>query len=496
MCRHCERDTRRDSPWHVEDEKKEEKEKKKEALYFLSGHVLVPRLIASGRRHNLDTKLIPTSLLSLWPPPTTMANVVYPQLDFLHNPVNHPSSRFGFGFGLPGGSSVHGSGKQEAGHKQPSALQQLSSHMNIPHPIQRVHKRRHEPDDEAESPRQTARDVTMDRSPTPERPKRSAPKRAKLVQPTDAKDDSHTKESKQRNEEDDVDVGILLGMSSDLPSSQSFDARGTASLPPQSLLPLLNAMINAQPSLKSLILPFIPRPTLEMAIQALDQSSRKLRDAYPYSNTPTFTSCSTTSSLGFGFGVGPPRPTFSGLDCQRPNNGTDGSQMRESYVLSRLRPHINDFVSACVSYIPYFSYVSTTEIPQGCGTSSRSYAAALQLQHKDKSHPTETFLFLSALTSHIISQPPLAQSSLAPLLLPRLSQEWVAWIDRIGEVVNHEGGMFGGETVRAWERTLDGFADARGPEGWNVMKDIRDRWVAKVGWLVGRNVLHPMEEEV
>ncbi|KAL4070876.1 hypothetical protein J3A83DRAFT_4246073 [Scleroderma citrinum] len=408
-----------------------------------------------------------------------MANVVYPQLDFLHNPANHPSSRFGFGFGLPGSSSVLGTGRAEPGHKQPVAFQQLSSQMNIPQSVQRVQKRRHEPDDEAESPRQAARDVTMDRSPTPERPKRSAPKRAKVVQPTDSKDDSHAKDSKQRNEEDDVDVGVLL-----------------ASLPPQSLLPLLNAMISAQPSLKSLILPLIPRPTLEMATQALDHASRKLRDAYPYSNTPTFTAVSATSSLGFGFGIGLPRPTFNNPDCQRSNSTTDGSQMREPYILSRLRPHINDFVSACVSYIPYFSYVPTVDIPHNCGSSSPSYSSALQLQHKDKSHPTETFLFLSTLTSHIISQPPLTQSSLAPLLLPRLSQEWAAWIDRIDQVVNREGGMFGGETVHAWERALDGFADARGPEGWSVMKDVRDRWIAKVGWLVGRNVIHAMEEEV
>ncbi|KAG6334042.1 hypothetical protein ID866_5045 [Astraeus odoratus] len=402
-----------------------------------------------------------------------MANVVYPQFDFLHNPVNHTSSRFGFGYGLSGSASI--AGRQEHGHRQPAAFQQLTSHTNIPQPVQRVQKRRHEPDDEADSPRQTARDVTMDRSPTPERTKRAVPKRARMTQSTDAKNDAHVKEGKHRNEEDDVDVGVLL-----------------ASLPPQSLLPLLNAMISAQPSLKSLILPLIPRPTLEMAIQALDCSARKLREAYPYSNAPTF----VPVSLGFGFG-GPHRPTFNNADCARSHTMTEGSQMRESYILSRLRPHINDFVSACMSYVPYFSYVPAAErSPHGTDPASRSYAAALQLQHEDKSHPSETFSFLSALTSHIISQPPLTQTSLAPLLLPRLSQEWVAWIDRIDEVVNREGGMFGVETVRGWERTLDELADARGPEGWNIMKDVRDRWVAKVGWLSGRSAVHPMEEEV
>ena len=70
----------------------------------------------------------------------------------------------------------------------------------------------------------------------------------------------------------------------------------------------------------------------------------------------------------------------------------------------------------------------------------------------------------------------------------------MAWVDRIDQIVNREGGMFGGEMARNWEKTLGEFAEGRGPEGWAVMREVRDRWVAKVGWLVGRNVLHPMEE--
>ena len=272
-----------------------------------------------------------------------------------------------------------------------------------------------------------------------------------------------------------------------------------ASLPPQALLPLLNSLINTQPSLKSLILPLIPRPTLDTAIQALEQSARKLRDAYPYSNTPAFSSVSATTSLGFGFGFNSQRSGFgSSMDDDQRNGGTnDGSGMRESYILSRLRPHIHEFVSACMSYVPYFSYISCTQTASQQQSDSwpRGHSAVLQSQHKDKSHPSETFIFLSALTTHITCQPPLTQASLAPLLLPRLSKEWEAWVDRIDEMVNREGGMFGGETVRSWEKTLDEFAEARGPEGWIVMREVRDRWVAKVGWLVGRNVLHPMEEE-
>lgn len=123
----------------------------------------------------------------------------------------------------------------------------------------------------------------------------------------------------------------------------------------------------------------------------------------------------------------------------------------------------------------------------------QSHAAALQSQHKDRSHPTETFLFLSSLTSHILSQPPLTQSALVPQILPRLTEEWKAWVDRVDQVVNLEGGMFGSETVRTWESGLDDYAQAKW-EGSEVMRQMRDHWVAKVGWLVGRQPVQPMEE--
>lgn len=88
-----------------------------------------------------------------------------------------------------------------------------------------------------------------------------------------------------------------------------------------------------------------------------------------------------------------------------------------------------------------------------------------------------------------MDQPPLTQTSLAPLLLPRLSEEWNAWVDKVDEIVNRQGGMFGVETVRTWENALDTFADAKDFAGADVMKSIRDKWVVKVGWLVNR-VLH------
>jgi hypothetical protein len=175
------------------------------------------------------------------------------------------------------------------------------------------------------------------------------------------------------------------------------------------------------------------------------------------------------------------------------NHHTSHGGMRDSYIISRLRPHISEFVSACMSYLPYFSYVPQTTLLD----TARANAAGIQSQHKEKKHPSETFLFLSALTDHFFSQPPLTQASLAPQLIPRLSDEWKAWVHRVDEMVNREGGMFGSETVRSWERDLDKFAGHKMLEGDRVMRSIRDMWVAKVGWLVGRHEHHhAMEEEL
>jgi Cut8, nuclear proteasome tether protein len=259
-----------------------------------------------------------------------------------------------------------------------------------------------------------------------------------------------------------------------------------ATLPPQSLLPILTSLISAQPSLKHAVLELIPRPTVDTAVQAIAQSAKKLRDAYPYSNSSSFASSSITS---FGFGSTSTSHRSSGFGYGRSGshqllfghtnaNSSQHGGMREEYIVSRLRPHISDFVSACFSYLPYFSYVS----PQRLASASQ------------KSHPSETFNFLSALTSHILSQPPLTQASLVPSVLPRLQEEWKAWVRELDDIVNRQAGMFGIETVKGWEKELDEFAHAKG-HGLEVLREVRDTWVSKVGWLVGRRIEYSMEEE-
>jgi hypothetical protein len=148
-----------------------------------------------------------------------------------------------------------------------------------------------------------------------------------------------------------------------------------------------------------------------------------------------------------------------------------------------------------MSYLPYFSYIPTSPSSSSSGSPTSRLPSP-----KEKPHPSEAYVLLAALTSHILSQPPLTQTSLAPLLLPRLHTEWLAWVNRVDAIVNTEGGMFGGETVKGWEKGLDEFADAKGVEaipGWQCMKEVRERWVGKVGWLVGRRAVEmDMEEEL
>ena len=261
-----------------------------------------------------------------------------------------------------------------------------------------------------------------------------------------------------------------------------------ASLPTQSLLPLLNSLIQSQPTLKPVILSLIPRPSLDTALQALSQSAKRLRDAYPYSNHPP-SQISLSSALGFGFGSNPvSRPSHSssslGFGSHVPlqtfgvssstSSDTAGG-MREEYIVPRLRPHINDLVASFQSYLPYFSqrtiHSHSSETPQP--------------PRRDRCPPTETFLFLQSLTSHILAQPSLTQATLVPLIISRLLEEWKVWVEHVDEVVNRQGGMFGEETVRGWERVLDEFSEVKG-NGLEALREIRDSWIAKVGWLVGR----------
>jgi hypothetical protein len=271
-----------------------------------------------------------------------------------------------------------------------------------------------------------------------------------------------------------------------------------ATLPSQSLLPILTSLLKENPTLKTPILQLIPRPTLEVALSALAQAAKKLRDAYPYSLSSSTVPTSMPLPLGTGFGFGGSGSGFGfgssaappQMNANPPNPQNGG--MRDSYVLSRIQPFVTEFMTACTTYLPYFSPVpASTNLNQ----STNNPTPVIRALDKSQLHPSETYTFLAALTSHFLSQPPLSQSALAPLLLPRLRVEWNAWVDWLDREVNQKFGMFGSEVVNGWARGLDEFADSRSEQGSRAMREVRGNWTKKVGWLVGRQAQYNMDDE-
>jgi hypothetical protein len=145
-----------------------------------------------------------------------MANVLPPQINFHPRPVSHAPSPFGFGFGLGSSISSMSTGwtPSTLGHTNPAAFHQLATSVTQTAST-RLQKRRLDPEDDSDSlSSHINRDESMDRSPTPERPKRAAPKRARILNTIESgtKDEGTEKENKAPgSSEEDVDIGVLLG---------------------------------------------------------------------------------------------------------------------------------------------------------------------------------------------------------------------------------------------------------------------------------------------
>jgi hypothetical protein len=136
----------------------------------------------------------------------TMANVVHTPLEFFPRPTPMP---LGFGFGLTSPSTWPAS-NVTPGHTSPATFHHLASSINQQSPT-RSQKRRLEPEDDEAGLK--TRDQPMDRSPTPERPKRAAPKRARVQPPphASAKDETKKENKDPSSDDNDVDFGVLLG---------------------------------------------------------------------------------------------------------------------------------------------------------------------------------------------------------------------------------------------------------------------------------------------
>lgn len=409
---------------------------------------------------------------------------------FRSAPVTHAPSPFGFGFGLSNQASTSSmaphlndmSGAFQQSHHAHSGpphnpfanLAQPSSHARATgaSPARPNTKRRHDDSGDGDN----REDSNMNtRSPSPDRPRRVVTKRLRA---TNTDRDASTKAAEAQDSQANVDVGVLLGMYSVISRFQCANLlRYIASLPSESLLPLLTSLITSQPSLKPLVLSLIPHPSVETAIRALNASAKALKDAYPYAQT---SSSSTSTSFGFGSSFGTsgsmhaPTSTSFGFRPATSSHATGG--MREDYIRSRIRPAVAEFISTATSYLSYFSLIPSPQTPS---------------QQFSRATLHDSFAYLCALTAHIMRSPPLARVLLFenPVLFPKVSQEWNAWIDRLDIEVNQNGGMFSGDAAKEWERSLDELVK-EGPVPGQVgdMQPIRDKWIEKVGWMVGRTV--------
>jgi len=301
------------------------------------------------------------------------------------------------------------------------------------------------------------------RSPTPEPMRRLPPKRLKgdtslhTSEDQNNRDNKPTKSTDTRtiSETDDIDVGFMLAL-----------------LPPQSLMPLITSLIKGNPSLKQTILSSMPRPSLDSALQALSQSSAKLKNAYPYT-TPTFSFGQTnTNSHPLA------RNTAS---LTNSSSLASSSGMRESYIQSRVAPHLAEFTTNALSLLSFFTITSPSKGFQ-----------------ESKVHPSETFTYLAAVTREILSLPLICQAALRQTLIPRLMNEWKRWVRWVDDYVNNQGGMFGLAMLKGWESQLDEFAHISNPAslGLGELRQVRDEWVTCLGCLVGRvSTSNSMEDD-
>src|ERR1700761_7708752 len=174
-------------------------------------------------------------------------------------------------------------------------------------------------------------------------------------------------------------------------------------LPQQSLLPLLVSLVNKQPEIKSALVTLMPRPSLESALQLLNQAAARLREAHPFSAAPTRPSSrgqiARTSHLQYEF-------------SQIPNRDTS----RDAYTQSWITPHLTEFVTTVVSSLPFFSLRPT------------ALSLSTHLSRQVKIHPSETFSYLAAVTRILLSFPQSTQMSLGSMLTARLIDEWNAWL--------------------------------------------------------------------
>ncbi|KAG8787576.1 hypothetical protein FRC15_008932 [Serendipita sp. 397] len=435
----------------------------------------------------------------------------------------------------------------------------------LPQPVKIMQKRRRSEDSDDDMEQQS-----RSRSPSPEK-RVIAPARSRKLPLKKIRADPDASIQEKR------DGGNGVESDTDVANARVL----LANLPLTSYPDMVQALLEKEPSLTKLLISVIPRPTADAAREAIVAATKKLRDAIPYSaassaaasvpvtttarspyssggrNSPSMIGnvrnhggnqsaapdiSTAPSALGLTAGNALGALSFSssaiGLDLGfgsgtpslQPNNATSGQ--RDAYVMSRLRPAVQEFLSTVHAYLPYYSLIPP---PVTLANLQQKNTAS----SPQRPHPDETFTVLASLTNALVSLPAnvIVAINEQSTLPERIIKEWSAWLDHLDEAVNKNGEMFSGEQARSWINSLDTFAiggtlsystgpgisgsigfgtfSNGGPPtawggwgsagfagGWGSfgpsmprvsysnnlpeMKDFRDLWVRKVGWLVGR----------
>ncbi|TIB77837.1 hypothetical protein E3Q23_01071 [Wallemia mellicola] len=215
---------------------------------------------------------------------------------------------------------------------------------------------------------------------------------------------------------DEPDLGVLL-----------------ASLPHQSLLSIMNNIINQEPSVKSLILSKIPQPSLSTYLHALNDSTNRIIHSIPLGNT------------------------------------------RAIYTLSRLKIPLTDWSKVISTYLPFF-------------TSSNLHPADRFIAIQ----PT-TLQFIRLL-SHL---PTITDDQLPTSLdyiWQKIRQSWSDWFNQIDDNVNNQGAMFSASILQTWAKGLDEICQSdKTPEGFHAscqidLINLRQNWESNLGWLIARDI--------
>jgi Cut8, nuclear proteasome tether protein len=243
------------------------------------------------------------------------------------------------------------------------------------------------------------------------------------------------------------------------------------SLGKQELLQVFGKLLDHQPSLRPLVLSFLPPPSLETFATTLAELEKRTVDSVPR-----------------------------------------GVNLREEYIWGRVRGQLEEYVSESRHFLGVFC--PTLASAEGGGVAQ---------------HPSDTFSFLFTLSSSIrrieslLPRPALVSNAhqfrlnpndpLSSHLLPLVINQWHVFATRLSVAVNKEGRILSADTVRGWFRQLQHLSESaprsqtldasimqqRGGSdsvARRAMEGVRERFAKEIGWTVGMRATTSVSQPV